>query len=340
MQNLSTSLITLIAMAVFGAAGSPAQSMDDLNLQVHGYATQGLVYTTNNSWDTTDSTGGSAAWTEAVVNLSMQPEPKLRIGIQARYYILGDYGDQIVLDWAQVDYKVNEHIGFRAGDVKTPLGLLNETQDIDPAHLWVLLPQAIYPLASRNSLLDHYGGVVYGSIPLNESLGKLEYRAFGGQRTVGRTDPSFDAMHSRGIDLPNGLIGKIFGGTLRWNPPLPGLIFGVSETSGATNAEVTEGSLQGTMNVPRFRQLLFREVRAKQVDDRGGIQPPTDAGGASIRGCADDRSARRHAPVLRDGQLQVDRQADGRAVLQQLYRSQSGLHQLPLPEGLGRSGAL
>lgn len=257
MQNLSTSLITLVALATFGAAASPAQSMDDLNLQVHGYATQGFVYTTNNSWDTTDSTTGSAAWTEAVVNLSMQPQPKLRIGVQARYYLLGDYGDQIVLDWAQLDYKLNEHIGFRAGDVKTPLGLLNETQDIDPAHLWVLLPQSIYPLASRNSYLDHYGGVVYGSIPLSESLGKLEYRGFGGQRKVGPTDPSFDVMHSRGIDLPNGLIGSIFGGTLHWSPPVRGLSFGVSEYSGATNAEITESTIQGTMHVPRFRQLFY-----------------------------------------------------------------------------------
>jgi len=257
MQNLSASLITLVAMTVFGAAGSPAQSMDELNLQVHGYATQSFVYTTNNSWDTTDSTGGSPAWTEAVVNLSMQPQPKLRIGIQARYYVLGDYGNQIVLDWAQVDYKVNEHIGFRAGDVKTPIGLLNETQDIDPAHLWVLLPQSIYPIASRNSLLAHYGGIVYGSIPISESLGKLEYRTFGGQRIIGPNDAYFAVPRSEGILLPNGLTGKTFGGTVRWSAPLPGLVFGVSENSGATNAEVTEGSLQGTLRGIQFRQLFY-----------------------------------------------------------------------------------
>jgi hypothetical protein len=257
MKNLLTSLTAVVAIAIFGAPCSPAQSMDDLNLQVHGYATQGFIYTNHNSWDTTDSASGSPAWTEAVVNLSMQPQPKLRIGVQARYYILGDYGDQIVLDWAQVDYKVNERFGFRVGDVKTPIGLLNETQDIDPAHLWVLLPQSIYPIASRSSLLDHYGGVLYGTVPLGERLGKLEYRAFGGQRIIGSKDPCFDVLTNEGINLPNGLTGKTFGGTLRWNTPLPGLTFGVSENSGATSAEATLGSLQGTIHGAQFRQLFY-----------------------------------------------------------------------------------
>jgi hypothetical protein len=191
------------------------------------------------------------------VNLSAQPEPKLRVGIQAHYYLLGNHGDQVVLDWAQVDYKANEYFGLRAGDVKTPIGLLNETQDIDPAHLWVLLPQSVYPLASRDALLDHYGGVAYGSVPLGERLGTLEYRAFAGQRVIGSNDGSFDVPRSEGLLLPNGLAGRTFGGTLRWNTPLQGLMFGASENAGATNGEVTQGSLQGLLRIAQFRQFFY-----------------------------------------------------------------------------------
>jgi predicted porin len=162
-----------------------------------------------------------------------------------------------VLDWAQMDYKVNEYIGFRAGDVKTPLGLLNETQDIDPAHLWVLLPQSIYPLASRASLLDHYGGVLYGTIPLGESLGKLEYRAFGGQRVIGADDGYFEAIRSTGITAPNGINGKTFGGTLRWNTPVVGLMVGASEESGAVSGEAVAGPLAGTLGAKQFRQTFY-----------------------------------------------------------------------------------
>jgi hypothetical protein len=247
MKNLLHSLIALVAMAVFGAAGSPAQSMDDLNLQVHGYATQGFVYSTDNNWDSTDSTDGSAGWTEAVVNLSMQPQSKLRIGIQARYYILGTYGDQITLDWAEGDYKANERFGFRVGKVKTPMSLLNESQDIDPAQLWVLLPQSIYPIASRNSLLAHYGAVAYGSVGLGESLGQLEYRVFGGERVIASDDGSLAQFTGQGFQVPNGLAGRVFGGMLTWETPVPGLMVGASDASDNPTGAVTLGPLQGEM---------------------------------------------------------------------------------------------
>jgi len=223
------------------------QSLDDLNLQVHGYVTQGFIYTNHNSWNTTDSENGSASWSEAVVNLSLQPQSKLRIGVQGRYYLMGDFGNQIVLDWAQLDYKVNERFGFRAGDVKTPMGLLNEIQDIDPANLWVLLPQSVYPIASRNSILDHFGGVVYGAVPLGERLGKLEYRGFGGQRVIAGSDGYFQSIRDAGFTLPHGITGPIFGGTLRWNTPLHGLMVGANEFVSHSSGEIDYGGVQGTV---------------------------------------------------------------------------------------------
>jgi hypothetical protein len=252
-------MTTILLAVIRSGCGfvASAQSMDDLNLQVHGYATQAFVYSNHNSWDTTDSDKGSASWTEAVVNLTLQPQPKLRIGIQARYYLLGDYGDRIILDWAQADYKVNEYFGIRAGDVKTPIGLLNETQDIDPAHLWVLLPQSIYAIASRNSQLDHYGGVVYGAIPLGEAFGKLEYRAFGGQRVVAANDGAFQSLKDSGFTVPNGIAGKTFGGTLRWNAPIRGMVLGASENSGLTSGELVAGPYVGTLNLKQFRQTYY-----------------------------------------------------------------------------------
>jgi hypothetical protein len=139
----------------------PAQSLDDLNIQVHGFATQGFMYTTANNWNLAETSSGSAAWTEAVVNLTSQPQSRLRIGVQAHYFLLGQYGNQINFDWAQADYKVNDRFGFRVGKVKSPEGMLNEIQDIDSAYLWIVLPQSVYPIANRTTTLSHYGGVVY-----------------------------------------------------------------------------------------------------------------------------------------------------------------------------------
>jgi len=245
------SMAAVLALVCRGQL-APAQTMDDVNLQFHGYATQGFLYSTNNNWNTTNSTDGSAAWTEAVVNLSAQPIPKLRIGVQARYSLLGTYGNAITLDWAQADYKVNERLGFRLGKVKSPNGLLNEIQDIDPAYLWTILPQSVYPLASRNSVLTHYGGVAYGTLPLGERLGKLEYQAFGGQRVIASDDGFLQSTRDIGITLPSGVSGIAVGMMVTWETPVPGLAFGANVSSDRLAGQVAAYGLTGQFLIPAF----------------------------------------------------------------------------------------
>ncbi|HEV2646667.1 MAG TPA: hypothetical protein VGU46_09910 [Acidobacteriaceae bacterium] len=248
----------LIAAVVLAAAGAgQAQSVDDLNVQVHGYVTQGFIYTTHNNWNTTESTDGSPAWNDAVLNITAQPNAKLHIGVQGRYSLLGDEGNQITLDWAQLDYKVNDYFGVRAGKVKSPLGLYNETQDIDPAQLWILLPQSVYPLASRNALLAHYGGVVYGSLRLGQHMGKLQYRVFGGERVLAPDDGYFQQLRDAGLTVPNGISGETAGGSVRWETPVRGLMFGASEHSGSPSGAVTAGPFSGMVTVPSFRQVFY-----------------------------------------------------------------------------------
>jgi hypothetical protein len=129
MKWILASAITLVlGVAVPGFA----QSLEDLNIQIHGYATQGLLYTTTNNIFTTHSADGSPAWTDAVINIGAQPTPKLRIAFQARYFLLGNYGNEIALDWAAADYKVDDRFGVRFGRVKTPIGLFNEVQGYRP----------------------------------------------------------------------------------------------------------------------------------------------------------------------------------------------------------------
>jgi hypothetical protein len=156
--------VAILAVSLAGSLPAVSQSLEDLNIQIHGYATQGFLYTTNNNIFTTSSSNGSPAWTEAVLNVGAQPIPKLRIGVQARYFLLGNFGNAITLDWAQADYKANDKFGVRFGKVKVPTGLFNDIQDIDPSYMWSLLPQSIYPISSRNSVLAEYGGLAYGTL--------------------------------------------------------------------------------------------------------------------------------------------------------------------------------
>jgi hypothetical protein len=217
-----------VALMLWATTPGQTQSMDELNIQIHGYATQGFLYTTQNNIFTTDSSDGSPAWTEAVINIGAQPTSKLRIAVQGRYFLLGNFGNAITLDWAAADYKSNEHFGVRVGKVKTPSGLFNEIQDIDPAYLWSLLPQGAYPITSRNSVLAHDGGVVYGAVSLGRRFGKLEYRGWGGERVIGAGDGVLIAQTEAGFVLPNGLSGVTYGEAIHWRTPLAGLMIGAS----------------------------------------------------------------------------------------------------------------
>jgi hypothetical protein len=220
----------LAAAAALGMCGGSlgAQSLDDLNIQIHGYATQGFLYTTQNNIFFANSSDGSPAWTEAVVNMTAQPMPKLRFGVQARYQLLGNTGNAVTLDWAAADYKVNDRFGVRFGKVKTPWGLFNETQDIDPSYMWALLPQSIYDITTRNADLAHYGGVAYGTLKLTPQTGKLEYRLWGGEAVIPTDDGQFADLNAAGTGPLNAMTYVIYGGALHWTP-VRGLMMGASD---------------------------------------------------------------------------------------------------------------
>lgn len=242
----------MMALALGTATPVFAQSLDDLNIQLHGYATQGFLYTTNNNILTTTSSDGSPDWDEAVVNLSSQPMPKLRVAIQVRYELLGNYSNAITIDYAMADYKRSDRFGVRFGKVKTPSGLFNETQDIDPSYLWSLLPQSVYPIPSRNSILSHYGGVVYGAVRLGDKLGKLEYRGWGGERVIAATDGYTLQLREAGFTQPNGISGANVGAAIHWLTPIPGLMIGASDSKNMqwqTQVTGANGALSGTQTV-------------------------------------------------------------------------------------------
>ena len=250
-------LVGAIALALGTCTQGFAQSLDDLNIQIHGYATQGFLYTTNNNILTTHSSDGSPAWTEAVLNIGAQPIAKLRIAVQGRYFLLGNFGNEITLDWAAADYKADERFGVRFGKVKTPSGLFNDIQDIDPSYIWSLLPQSIYPISSRNSILAHYGGVAYGTLGEGGKLGKLEYRGWGGERQIAANDGYTLAQTEAGISEPNGIGGATYGAALHWRTPLRGLMVGASDSKQPMwFAKITtgNGALPGTEFIAPFNE--------------------------------------------------------------------------------------
>ncbi len=128
-------------------------------IAIHGFVTQGFLFSSNNNYLTMKSNEGSLRWTDGAFSVSDSFTDKLRAGVQLHMYQLGDLGGaNLQIDWASGDYRFNDHFGIRGGKVKTVIGLFNDSQDVDAIFLWILLPQSMYQIDNKSFLLAHWGG--------------------------------------------------------------------------------------------------------------------------------------------------------------------------------------
>ena len=212
----------------YATSGAQALRLFDRDVQVHGFASQGFVYTGANNWLTMDSSEGSAAFTDFGVNVSSNVTDKLRVGAQLYDRNLGHFGNyHPVLDWAVADYRLKSWLGVRGGKVKTTRGLYNDSQDLDFLHPFVLLPQSVYPTDLRDSTIAHVGGDVYGDIALKHRLGDLSYTVYAGHRSDS-TSSGYPYLLSQFGTHFRSYGGLQYGADLRWKTPLKGLLIGVS----------------------------------------------------------------------------------------------------------------
>jgi len=259
-------MIRRCLLGLFVCLCASAMFAQDLSgIQIHGFATQGLLYSSSNNYLSTNSNSGSLAWTDGVLSISDQVSDKLRVGIQMHMYQLGDFGGpNLQVDWASGDYRVNDKVRFSVGKVKTVAGLFNDTQDIDAVYLWSLLPQGVYPTDNKSFDLAHYGADFYGEMPLGEQGGTFSYRAYAGYRTLdlnGGYVKQIDLAlpyYFQTFGLPEAVIttapsGTVIGGDLRWQTPLKGLLIGSSAT-----AETIQGSA-GAISFRAARNVVTQQ---------------------------------------------------------------------------------
>jgi len=215
----------------------------DRTVQVHGFASQGFVYTSGNNWLTMNSNAGSGAMTDMGLSLTSQLSDKLRVGGQVYDRNLGELGQwHPSLDWAVADYRFKNWLGVRGGKVKTTLGLYNDSQDLSFAHVFALLPQGTYPTDLRDATIAHTGGDLYGNIPLQHEAGEIAYTAYAGRRS--------DSIYSGYPYLLQdwqvffrSFQGWQYGGDLRWTTPVNGLTIGASRMNQSITGKGTFVSL-------------------------------------------------------------------------------------------------
>ncbi len=223
-------LCALTLLASLANLSAQEFKLFDREIQVHGFASQGFAYGSDNNYLTMDTSNGSFAFTDAGFNMSTLLTDHFRIGAQVYDRNIGQLGNfHPNLDWAYGDYRFTDWFGIRIGKVKTALGLYNDTQDEEFLYTWAMLPQSVYPLDLRSATLAHTGADVYGRVPLG-SLGTLNYTGYWGLRSFDKYGGIYFFSKDSGFPIDRDS-GHVEGADLRWNPPVSGLLLGASTIS-------------------------------------------------------------------------------------------------------------
>lgn len=191
-------------------------------VEVHGFVSQGFILSSGSNY-LTRSKRGSFEFTEVGVNFTSTITDELSVGMQLFSRDLGPIGNyRPQFDWFYLDYRLRDWLGIRAGRTKLPVGLYNDTSDIDAARVPVLLPQSIYPTTNRDFLLAQTGGELYGYVPLGP-LGAFDYRLYGGTIFIDQTSLASPGATVTKIDVP-----YVVGARGMWVTPVEGLRIGGS----------------------------------------------------------------------------------------------------------------
>ena len=181
-------LLTITLLSVLGLGSARADEASWLDtLQVHGFASQAAVQTSDNHFFGDSDDQFSLDFTELGINASLQPQPWLLLSGQLLSRRAGEmYDGSPTVDYALADITFaatpDYLLDLRIGRIKNPLGLYNETRDVPFTHPGIFLPQVVYYDRVRNLMLASDGMMLHGE--LYGDTGTFTFTLGGGQSVM------------------------------------------------------------------------------------------------------------------------------------------------------------
>ncbi len=253
MKRKYIGVMTLCVLAAVGLLANAAGAMTTAGVDIHGFISQGFLYSDEYNYLAHNSTDGSFEYNEFGINFSKNLTDKLRMGIQFFSRDIGDASNnKVTVDWAYGDYRFKDWLGVRAGRIKLPMGLYNEIRDVDMLRTSIVLPQGIYNDLLRDTLIAVNGVGLYGNFDLG-AVGGLEYQALSGgiysDPDSGVSKYMDDGVAEMGLEAIGATEnGTAYAASLRWETPVPGLRLGYSFwKSDPTNKIGANGVVMATM---------------------------------------------------------------------------------------------
>jgi len=242
-------------------------------VQLHGFISQGFVWSKTHNFLFDDMDHGSFEFNELGVTISKKINDNLHLGIQLFSRDQGNIGNNdLVIDWAYADYHPIDSLGVRVGKIKMPLGLYNETRDIDILRTCIFLPQSAYLEYYRDVLGGIHGIGLYGNLPFDWGsdisyqiqTGTLKIDKNGGVTTLLNNEASIDSHPLMKIDSHS--INNCINGMMVFSP-YPGLRLASSFIKTSTKID---GSLHNDLS-----RIFADDYAYAQLYYKGLIDPNT-----------------------------------------------------------------
>lgn len=219
--------ILVVSFLMVVSLSKMSLAYDVAGIEVHGFVSQGFVWSDENNYPLSDGDEGSFQMFDAAVNFSKSLTNNLRLGVQ---FYARDFGDidnnTLNIDWAFADYRWKDWLGIRVGKMKSVWGFYSEIRDLDMLRTFALLPFA-YPEPDREIVMGNMGIGIYGNVPVNK-LGSFDYQIEAGQQELDEDEGGWTKFMENLTGLEVNDIDTDIAPTLSltWNTPLEGLRVG------------------------------------------------------------------------------------------------------------------
>lgn len=238
MNNRGLLYFIPLAFSAILSASACAMEIAD-NMELHGYANAGYLQATDNQYLQADRNGTWDHYAGALLFTATLTENS-KLWIQG--FTSSGGPNRTHLDWAFVDYQPSDSLTLRAGQIKLPIGLLNDIRDIEYIQLSTLRP-LIYHEATRI-----VGEAFQGASLLAEQelgWGSLAWDVFGGSSV------DYQPAEYRYSNLA--------GGRLTYSTPIDGLKFmlsGFSQDLEAIDSGMKSNSITRMLSIEYVNNLV------------------------------------------------------------------------------------
>lgn len=202
-------IFLIVSLVTDNAFAVSLNFYDKKPINFHGFISQAYLKTDENNFLGSSEGKGSLDYTEIGANVSFSPFSNGNLAMQLLSRRAGETDNgEIKLDFLLFDYRVVDKSsysgGIRAGRIKNPFGLFNDTRDVSFTRESIILPQSIYFERTRDLSISSDGAEFY--FQKNFQIGFASFQFVAAQPRVTDVNTEY-ALFQR--DLPGDITGDI-----------------------------------------------------------------------------------------------------------------------------------